>query len=464
MATTWYVSGSGNDSTGDGLSDATAYRLPSKALSVASAGDTINIKRGATYSGTCTVSLNNLTIQAYGTVTDARPILVNPSSYGMQISANVTGTTLISLDHNGSVNHGLLLNTGTTGTATDCYFRNNTGATTDGAIVAASASGSFTFYDCVFSNNGNDGVAAFGTYVITCYRCISFGHTSSGASDGFTNHDRSVMRCWFCESYSNTRGVSLTSDNGGGSSWCVGCYIHDNTAESYVTTSSGGSAACVNPDFVIGCLIVDPNNPAASRGICSFTGSNKGYFWNNIVYNGNAHATNLAYSLNATATAAQSTYQMSAANNLFLLGSSVTDKAYHVRISTDTTGNVEAVKAMKYNYYDDVGGVSRFFNGTTRSFTTWKTYPDSSGNAFDNVPAGSSYFASFSQGKPVSSKGMARVTMSNAGLRMKGTALDSAITALGLNYDLYGHVIQGATPDIGCVQFCSALRTHDPAE
>lgn len=443
----WYVSGTGNDTTGDG-SAALPYRLPSKALSVASASDTIYVERGYTYAGTCSISLAGLTIRSYGS--GALPILTNAAGFGIEVAA--ANVTLRELDSYNNGNHGLSLANGSSGEAWDCVFRENAGATSNGVRVADGAAGSFTFYRCVAHTNGNDGFSAFGTYVMTCYRCTAYGHAAGAATDGFTNHVSSAMRLWWCESYGNTRGVAFASDNASGASWLVGCYIHENTQREFTSDASGGGGVHVSPDFLIGSAFVHLADAVTSNhAVVSFSNSSKCFIWNCLGYQNNAHATNLYHTFNLTQTAAQSTYQASMGNCVCVFGSGVNANAYHVRVSTDVTGNVEAVKFIGYNFYDD-DATNRFFNGAARSFTTWKTYPDSSGNLIDNAPVGTSYYADFTTGRPYTSLALIQSITGRSELLRKGTTLPSEVTDAGLNYDLFGHAITGSTPDIGPAQ------------
>ena len=77
----WYVSTSGNDSTGDG-SIGSPYATVSKAITSASAGDTIYVKRGDTFTMSSHISVNkSLTIDAYGT--GAKPRFEFPTDWSV---------------------------------------------------------------------------------------------------------------------------------------------------------------------------------------------------------------------------------------------------------------------------------------------------------------------------------------------------------------------------------------------
>lgn len=435
--TTLWVSGLGDDTTGDGT-EGLPYRLPSKALSVASAADIINVVRGYTYAGTCLISLNSITIQAVGE--GARPLFRNAAGHGIEIADGVTGTTLRSLQSDGNNTHGINLGEGISGIAIDCHFTNNVSASANGVRTkTAAVGGTFTFRGCVASGNDNDGFATFGSFIMECWYCVAFGNAGAAASDGFTNHDTSAMRMWFCESYGNSRGVAFVSDNGAGASWLVGCYIHDSVLPyEFVSSATGGSGAHVNPDYLVGCAFVPPATDPSGTNIVRFNGVCKGRIWNCTFYNPNVGAVttqSLDIGSSAGGRVGWSNCRFVSAND---------NDARHIRTSTSPATQVEFAN---YNAYDSDTG-NKWNIPASTAFAAWKLLSDFNATLLD----ANSTQAADAVGVPFAYKDAFKLPATSA-LRGAGTAIDAAIVALGLNYDLFGREITSATPDIGAAQY-----------
>lgn len=255
---TYYIRGDGNDTTGDGLTPATAWLTMSKAVSSSTTGDTITVVGG----------FGNLTFatQSFATartvVGSASPVMDGAAanvSWSADITLDVTGIQFQNANRNSFAD--IFDNTGTAVmTFTNCIF---TGLTTTaaraifGKDAVAANGGTFKLVGCLAYNCTGASLAWFGTVGVTMdfvvYNCTFYSNVADANTPSwYTNVSGGTPAVNF-----DIRNTLVINDNGVNRAWNVsgaGGVTYTSTVPATVDTVGYTSL----PAGLSGSIAVDP--------------------------------------------------------------------------------------------------------------------------------------------------------------------------------------------------------------
>lgn len=381
-AADWYISSTGNDETGDGLTAGTAWASFSKVQTAAAAGDVIHV------SGMIDFSLEpelvqpvgvaiakNLTVQGTSNTTDG----FDGKGLTRFFSNSTFALTLKNLKlvngYSGTNNGGAIINTGTAGSLNceNVVFDGNktamaASAKTGGAIHFDNANGS-TFKNCIFSNNEASKTGAI--YVnswaetILFESCVFVGNIAKETFGGSALFIRTVasgtpvmniVNCTFKGNH-----VNHTSANGG-------------------TINFGGRATNTTTVNIINCTISENTTAGNSGNVAGIFMNNSdanldaAFYIKNSIVEGNRTMSGAPADLNLSAISATSpggtTGYMAIQNSIV---------GFVANSSNIPTGNITA--SVHYNYLTTSSTTNDLKAGLTPFNATTNTYPLYAGSA-----------------------------------------------------------------------------------
>ena len=301
-STTWYVSTTGADNTGNGTVG-TPYRTLGKAISVAASGDNISIAAGtynsASNGGTRayndygnTINVSNLTISGAGIGSTVYSSTSGTFATISSSGANISGISITGA--NGSSGGGLYINAANA-TISTCAFTSCTANSSphEGAAAYINSTGA-SFTSCTFTSNSCwYGGAIYAVQAVSFTSCTFTSNTATdGGSDGkggaveilkaagATAGASTFSKCTFANNTADYSGGAIYYNDAQNSTsstlTCNNCLFYGNAAgyEStiFIETSAGSTSSF--PNTFNGCTIYHPytNTYTASYPIYNAAG------------------------------------------------------------------------------------------------------------------------------------------------------------------------------------------------
>lgn len=394
FAATYYVKVGGSDSA-SGADDANAWANVAKVNSVATAGDTVNFKRGSSFSTDAALNpgANNITYQDYGS--GALPIL-NRAHNGTTIA--VIGRTGIQVTNIEIIN-----------------------SNSDGMIVQSA--GSATCTGCVAHDNDNDGFKVKdASSVLNLVNCTSYNHNDGVATDGFSAHQGGTATLTNFTAYNNTQGVS---NEKGTTCTLNGGTLYSNTINARIANSGSGSASLTLNKVLLRDStqdqITDSGVPGSfSVNQCIIKNTPTGYYGINL---------------------SSSTSSLSALNNDFYSGGGGIFVNFTATIKNNIFDNLESANYLDFNDSADMTGSTityNLFDVAASSVSSQSGYSSSFGSATGDIYSSTS--TNFTD-----------ATNNDFSLVSTSSAIESGVKA-GFTTDYAGNSI-GSVPEIGAYEY-----------
>lgn len=279
VGATYYVSATGNDSTGDG-SQGAPWATLSHAISEASAGDTIRLKKGDSWSiaGDPGVTVDKaLTIDAYGTGDDPALTFTDTGTYSTGIHVNADDVTIrnlwISLNgagegairigtNGGTLRHRATIDAvevtnsgcavmiyGTYAEIKNCYFH-------DLSMVVATGAGGDYGANGVWAGEGADNFSIHDCIFVNCRAAaLDYPYDGGGIEIYGTVETGEIYNC----SFNGCQGIIEIGSSGSGHCWDVtmyNCIGWDNHGAIHINSIGGTWATDVQRLKIHHCTFV----------------------------------------------------------------------------------------------------------------------------------------------------------------------------------------------------------------